>query len=107
MPVPYDEIRWIKDTLVRIEARVMKLEKSHDRSLASQLQHIESVHKAFSLHDGEIIDIYQRVINLEAALFPNLSRDLENLDKVLGPGDQKTYNTLDSRFFSKEPPKKA
>jgi hypothetical protein len=105
MPVPYQEIAWIKDRLDRLEKRLDKLEAARNKSLDLELQFVNNVSKHFDLHRIEIEDLVSSVVNLEHTVFPNLRKDLRHLHRVIGNKVTPALNPLDHRPLAKKSPK--
>jgi hypothetical protein len=45
----------------------------------------------------DIKEIYDRLINLELTVFPNLQKDIDDVYRITGEGDLKRENPLDRR----------
>ena len=49
------------------------------------------------LIEKDVIDAFDRIKNIELKFFPNLARDISQLNSIIGEGDGKAWNPLDRR----------
>jgi hypothetical protein len=95
------EIETLRKQVEWLTAEVKRLDYSLNRCVDGLNGIDEIAHKHLKLHDRDIHEALERIINLELTVFPNLQNDIDHVYKVIGEGDHKADNPLDHR-----PPKK-
>jgi hypothetical protein len=53
--------------------------------------------KYCKLLDRDVKNAFERIVNLELKVFPNLQNDIDEVYKAIGEGDDKANNPLDRR----------
>jgi hypothetical protein len=108
MPVPYAEIKWIKDRLDRVEKQLAELSKTQSLIRARALKLAESTLESdiltdriftdrCDLQENAILALVERVIGLEAKVLPELKSDMGRLNRIIGLHDGPPVNPLDTR----------
>ena len=108
MPVPYAEIKWIKDRLDRVEKQLAELSKTQSVMRARALKLAESTLESDILTDRIFTDrcdlldetvhtLIDHMVGIEAKVLPNVGKDLAQLSGIIGRDPGKPNNPLDKR----------
>lgn len=102
MTDPRTEITSLKGKVADLEARLEQLNEKYQRSVNGLMGLHDVLNKHRMRMDAESDDAFERIKNIELALFPRLIRDMRHLYSVIGDHEPKAYNPLDFRDRSKK-----
>ena|ERR1700722_2960565 len=60
-------------------------------------EHLKLIHHVQDTHHAAFRNVFERLRNVEAKLFPNLAADIGALQNIIGGGEDKVLNPLDYR----------
>ena len=91
-------------TIKQFTQRIAVLEaavESLKEQLEKEVKHNANMDRLNSelrgLIEADVIDALERVKNIELKVFPNLVRDIIEVNKIIGTGDDNRWNPLDHR----------
>src|SRR5271168_3934960 len=96
------EITALKAKIADLEAQVAKLGEKHQRDVKALMGCDDVLDKHRKAMHAELNDAFERIAHIELTLFPNLPKDINHLNDVIGDQDTKAYNPLDFRDPSKK-----
>ena len=99
-------LRVLERRVAGMEKELKSLRSDLERFAKSFLRCDDIQDKFRRLADRQITDLYQRLINIELHLFPNLPTDINRVNQIIGDGDGKAYNARDFREPGKRTPPK-
>jgi hypothetical protein len=85
------------ERMVRLERENARLHNELQRLTKAVSSHNQTTQRYCSIYDRDIAYAFERLANVELSVFPNLARDLVDLDKITGPCDDKANNPFDRR----------
>lgn len=92
-----DDIEFLRKEVARLSAEVEVLH-GHIRKGADQSVELHDLAWRYcDLLEKDVKEIFERVINLELTVFPNLQGDIDAVYRITGEGDPKRENPLDRR----------
>ena len=91
------EYDMLRKELERLSAKVDVLNANIERTVMSSSDADEVLRKHCWLLTRELKDAFERIINLELTVFPNLQKDMDQVYKTIGDGEDKLDNPLDRR----------
>lgn len=108
MPVPYSEIKWIKDRLDRLEKQFAEISAKQEKMRTSlsfitriSTENDELLDKIFSERCDNLNEVAQliidHVIGIEAKVFPKMGNDLARLTNIIGRDTGRPNNPLDKK----------
>jgi hypothetical protein len=110
-PSPHE----LLERIVRLESRTARLDAKLE-ALSTEFKKAVKVFADFDkllmhhckTHDTQFEDAWARIKNLEFSVFPNLARDIVDLQNIIGDDDSPASKQLDSRekppWTDKKPP---
>lgn len=98
----YDQkhVAELMEDLSRLKGRVRALCDEADRHARSLQKLGSAANECFAAIQQNQEDIFARLENIEAAIFPNLTGDLIKVHRIIGPSDGRAGDRLD-----RKPPK--
>ena len=78
-------IQELREEIANLKKQFARQEARHDKFAAAMLKGNEQIHRYLLQGVDEHIDNRERISNLEDVVFPNLSKDLRQLGKTIGP----------------------
>ena len=96
------KIAALRDKIADLEARLTKLAAKHQRDVKALMGCDDVLNKHRKAMHAQMNDAFGRIAHIELTLFPHLSRDINQLNDVIGDQDTKAYNPLDFRDPSKK-----
>jgi len=96
------EIAQLRAKVADLEARLAALTDKHQRDVKALMGCNDVLDKHRRVMLAEMNDAFERIAHIELTLFPNLPRDINHLNDVIGDQDTKAYNPLDFRDPSKK-----
>jgi hypothetical protein len=99
------KIAQLERRVADLEQRLATLSEKQQRDVTALMGCDEVLNKHRKLNDAELADAFARIVKLELTVFPHLARDMTDLNRMIGDGDddQKAYNPLDFRDPTKKP----
>lgn len=97
-----DDIEFLRKEVARLSAEVEVLHGHIRKGADSMLKGHDVVWRYCKALDKDVAAAFERVINLELTVFPNLQKDIDDVYRITGEGDLKSENPLDRR----KPPEK-
>jgi len=92
-----DETDILRKEIERLSAEVETLH-AYIRKGADCLDSSHALTWKFcKLLDRDIKNAFDRIINLELTVFPNLQNDIDDVYKIIGKGEDRADNPLDRR----------
>jgi hypothetical protein len=96
------EIAALKAKITDLEARLAALADKHQRDVKAVMGCDDVLDKHRKAMHAELNDAFERIAHIELTLFPNLPKDIDHLNDVIGDQDTKAYNPLDFRDLSRK-----
>jgi predicted nucleic acid-binding Zn-ribbon protein len=91
------EIDTLRKEITVLSAKIEALRGDIQRVMTLAGDSDEALRKYCRLLDRDQKDAFDRIINLELTVFPNLQRDMNDVYKAIGEGEDKADNPLDRR----------
>lgn len=98
------DLRAVKADLAHLSARVEELFQWKEKRDEVCLGQHETIYGFIDILDSNAEHIFERLLNLEKAVFPNLLQGLAELHPFIKNGDDKAHQPLDRRPLT--PPRK-
>lgn len=94
-----EQNRQLLARLARLEKRIDTLAVGMTRHVKTAREYDEALARQGGMASAEIRDAFERIINLELKVFPNLAGDIDQLHGIIGDGDanHRAQNQLDRR----------
>lgn len=97
-----NKIKLLEERVSILEVRLEKLTDKHQRDIKALLGCDDIQGKNGKIIWAELEDAFQRIMNIELKLFPQLPKAIRHLRKLIGDGEGKAYNPLDFRDPTKK-----
>ena len=94
---PKPSLKELHDRLSKIESSLEALDSAFRKALKVYADFDKNLMEHCLRHDEEFSNAWDRIKNLEYAVFPNLARDIEALHNIIGEGEDWRKNPLDTR----------
>src|ERR1700684_40174 len=91
------EIEKLKAQIKVLEGRLDKMSTESTRGQNAARECDEALKKFIDLHRRYIDEAFDRIMNIEVKIFPNLLRDINQVHDIIGDGEDKAINPLDHR----------
>ena len=91
------EIEKLKAQIKVLEGRLDKMNAESTRGHKAGMECDEALKKFIDLHRRYIDEAFDRIMNIEVKIFPNLLRDINQVHDIIGDGEDKSINPLDHR----------
>ena len=92
-----DELDTLRKEIAHLSAKVEALRSDIGRAVTLGSDSDELLHKRCRLLGRDLKEAFDRIINLELTVFPNLQQDMNDVYKAIGEGEDKADNPLDRR----------
>jgi hypothetical protein len=92
-----DKITRLETTVEALSKKLEKLTETEKGSYEIISERLKVIKHGQQTHHIAFCNVFERLRNMEAKLFPNLAADMTAVKNIIGPDDDKVRNPLDHR----------